>query len=318
MTNIDYFIKYRKYKQKYIIQKNILSGGCFLVNDKFLALEQDKKKENIDQYTPKNKSEFITKKFDFEDDYEDAYEDAYMHFYKNLTKYIYRKYNFEGSELIHPINNWKISLYGCSEDTKNRHEFNHDQFNQLQVPDHKLIIDIKSTIAELEVMGMSPGEKIMPAIKPNGIWTSELLIDKKLLTDEELLSMDYPTWIKNKMEWTEKTKPGNCHGFLIIRLNPEHTLTLITESDFKSFTDEYAFKEFQSKTKFINWHKVSKKYGAINLPHGAFSQAWFKDWEVVSSVIWDIRAVLDHRYITLSELENDFTKYMYDCPELFD
>ena len=300
MSNINYFIKYRKYKQKYIIQKNILSGGCFLVNDNFLRLDPTEKEKNIQEYTPGKKSTVIIGNFD------NDYEDAYMHFYKSLTKYIYKKYNFEGHNELDPINSWKISLYGCSGKTSERHAFDPDRFNQLQDPNH--IEVIRDTITDFEKMGAN--ESFMPAFKPNGIWASELLTG-----DEQL---DFRTWIQNQRDFKEISKPGNCHGFLIIRLNPDQTLTLLTDGDFKKFTDEYAFTEFKSKTKFINWPKVSEKYGAINLPYGAKEQAWFKSWSVASSVIWHRRAVLEYHYITLSELEDDFKKYMYDCPELFD
>lgn len=292
MKNIDYFSKYQKYKQKFLTLKKIMTGGFFLVNDKFLMSSPADKEKYIREYTPEKKSEFIERSL--------SYSQAYTHFYTNLTEYIYRTYPFAGSNPIDPINSWKISLYGCSDDPSERFAFNPSRFQQSQ--DRNLL----STIQMFARMG---GIDSVPPLKPKGIWASELLTGDRSLDDR--------TWIANKMDWEQKTRPGNCNGFLIIRLNPERTLTLTSREDFKRFSDEFTFKELGETKKFINWFNVSQKYGALNLPDGAHNEDWFENWDTASSVIWNNSAVLEYHYITLSELENDYKKYMYDSEELF-
>ena len=210
-------------------------------------------------------------------------EEIYYKFYTLLTEYVYKQYGNK-ENMTNLKKNWKISLYGCNTDPVKRHNFLDSQFTQTQSND--------------------------PQPKPNGIWGSELY-DKKNSKE---------TWIDyvSKKNNEKRGYPNNCSGFLIFRLNDNNRILHVLGGS--NFGDKDNIEDFKKYRKInplyrgfdfttYDWTTFAQDYDAINV------QTHIKDWDVRSTVVWDIGVVAEYHFLTLRDLP--FVKGFVNCEQLF-
>lgn len=286
---MNYELKYLKYKNKYLSLKKNMIGGlpntCIFVNDKFFSLDEQEQTILIKCIKTLSKEERIQKGIIIT-----TYKNLYDGFYKLLFNYVKKQTDFVNYKLdargnINFKKSLKLSVYGCSnDDPEYRFNFSFDRFNQEQIP-----ITEKSK------------KNIYNHSHPKGIYASEF-IDSKI-NDYEL-----QTWINHYDNFISRTKPGNCHGFLIFTLNDNDRIKHIeTKEEFNEFIDKYQIMIEDNQAPVIDWYKVSQDFDAINISDcrtsirkPTFCQYGMSD--CTHTIVWNQNAIDKHFYVKLEEL----------------
>ena len=124
--------------------------------------------------------------------------------------------------------------------------------------------------------------------KPDGLWGSELYPSNCCKTWIEYL-IDIDGWKK-----LQRVNPGNLIGFLIFRLKDSDKILNVI--DYTTDIEKYKSGWSNGEGNLYNWEEISKKYYAINAP------SIFASWDVASTVIWNVNAVEEYKFIKLDDL----------------
>lgn len=132
--------------------------------------------------------------------------------------------------------------------------------------------------------------------KPNGLWYS--------------CHSSWYNWVKENMEdrlakYIHKLNLNYGTLTNIDNKNPNKILVINNLTDFNKFELEYL-----KPNKFINWDKVSKNYGGIEICPYFISKRttrWYYPWDVASGCIWN-SSIIKNTELIYQKVNNKYVK----------
>tara|TARA_Y100000389_G_C17323374_1_gene444238 strand:+ start:365 stop:877 length:513 start_codon:yes stop_codon:yes gene_type:complete len=138
--------------------------------------------------------------------------------------------------------------------------------------------------------------------KPNGIWYSCRNSWYKFIKNEDMYERLY--------KYIHKIKITNNKLTTIKKKDSEKLLIINNINDFDEFYNEYRILNNKLNYYLIDWKKVSKDYGGIEICpylHERRKIKWYYTWDVASGCIWN-NNIIKNTLITYTKINNKYIK----------
>jgi hypothetical protein len=143
-------------------------------------------------------------------------------------------------------------------------------------PDARITMEPRASLNGNKIIYSPVNQPSKPMAKPFGLWYA--------------IGTEWIDWVKNNMpEWERD------HAF-VLDVDESRLLKINTYHDLQSFDEEFGIEGY-----YIDWEKVSKRYGGIEIApyiyNARYEMLWYYGWDVASGCIWGSNMIKNSKLI---------------------
>ena len=145
-----------------------------------------------------------------------------------------------------------------------------------QYPNARITMEPRASLGGNKINYSPIEQPNKPMFKPFGLWYA--------------IGTEWISWVKDNMpEWERD------HAF-VLDVDESRLLKINTYHDLQSFNEEYGVDSH-----YIDWVKVSEKYGGIEIApyiyQARLDMLWYYGWDVASGCVWGANMVKGSKLI---------------------
>ena len=145
-----------------------------------------------------------------------------------------------------------------------------------QYPNARITMEPRASINNDKIIYSPVEQPNKPMAKPFGLWYA--------------IGTEWIDWVKDNMpEWERD------HAF-VLDIDKSRLLQINTYYDLQSFDEEFGVEGY-----YIDWGRVSEKYGGIEIApyiyQARYEMLWYYGWDVASGCIWGPNMVKNSKLI---------------------
>jgi len=134
-----------------------------------------------------------------------------------------------------------------------------------QYPNARITMEPRASLNGGKIIYSPIDQPNKPMVKPFGLWYA--------------IGTEWIDWVRyERPDWERD------HAF-VLDVDESRLLKINNYNDLQRFNEEYGIEGY-----YIDWEKVSEKYGGIEIApyiyQARYEISWYYDWDVASGCIW--------------------------------